>query len=170
MKNLIGNSPRHPGLWSNTIGQVSIEHKDASISSLTTHTQGRDELKNVSKQLATLSHQGQWIVLISPPNIGYKKMLAEAGVRMDRILLVHAKDEIETLWAMEKALISGTSSAVICWTSSLDSRDNRRLELVAKNARALGIVIEDASGHLHASPRKPSQANLNQPSLFSGLH
>ncbi|MEI6860396.1 MAG: SulA-like leucine-rich domain-containing protein [Shewanella sp.] len=170
MKNLIGNSPRHPGLWSNSLDQVSIEQSNASITTVITHTQGREELRQVSNQLATLSHQGQWIVLISPPNIGYKKMLAEAGVRMDRVLLVHAKDEVETLWAMEKALTSGTSSAVICWTQVLDSRDNRRLKLVEKSARALGIVIEDANSHLHAKAHSQTNAQFGQASLFGSLH
>ncbi|AQS35484.1 Cell division inhibitor SulA [Shewanella psychrophila] len=170
MKNLIGNSPRHPGLWSNPLDQVSIEQGNASITTVSTHTQGRVELRKVSNQLATLSHQGQWIVLISPPNMGYKQMLAEAGVRMDRVLLVHAKDEVETLWAMEKALTSGTSSAVICWTQALDSRDNRRLKLVEKSARALGIVIEDANSHLHAKPHSQTDTHFSQASLFGSLH
>ncbi|MPY25410.1 cell division protein [Shewanella psychropiezotolerans] len=170
MKNLIGNSPRHPGLWTNPLDQASITQECGSITTVSTHTQGRVELKKVSNRLATLSHQGQWIVLISPPNIGYKQMLAEAGVRMDRVLLVHAKDEIETLWAMEKALISGTSSAVICWTQVLDSRDNRRLRLVEKSARALGIVIEDANSHLHAKAHEQTDAHFNQACLFGSLH
>ncbi|CAM3402887.1 cell division inhibitor SulA [Shewanella violacea] len=170
MKNMIGNSPRHPGLWTNPLNQASIEQECGSITTVTSYTQGRVELKQVSNQLATLSHQGQWIVLISPPNIGYKQMLAEAGVRMDRVLLVHAKDEIETLWAMEKALISGTSSAVICWTQALDSRDNRRLKLVEKSARALGIVIEDANNHLHSKAHTQRDTHFSQASLFGSLH
>ncbi|WP_299797744.1 cell division inhibitor SulA [uncultured Shewanella sp.] len=170
MKSLVGNSPRHPGLWVNPEDSLSSELQGCSVSSVTTHTQGRDELKMVSAQLASLSHQGQWIVLISPPNIGYKQVLTDAGVRMDRVLLVHGKDEVETLWAMEKALTSGTSSAVISWTHSLDARDNRRLQIVAKRARAVGIVIEDANAHLHGKAHASSIDALNQPTLFGSLH
>ncbi len=168
MKTLIGISPKHPGLWIDTADQLPAAKECVSVTTMTTHTQGRDELQRVSNQLASLSHQGQWIVLISPPNIGYKKLLADAGVRMDRVLLVHGKDEVETLWAMEKALTSGTSSAVISWTPSLDARDNRRLQLVAKSARALGIVIEDANSHeqvIHKSCK-----DVRQASLFAALH
>ncbi|WP_076413359.1 cell division inhibitor SulA [Shewanella sp. UCD-KL12] len=168
MKTLIGISPKHPGLWIDTADQLPAAKECTSITTMTTHTQGREELKKVSNQLASLSHQGQWIVLISPPNIGYKKLLAEAGVRMDRVLLVHAKDEFETLWAMEKALTSGTSSAVISWTPSLDTRDNRRLQLVAKSARALGIVIEDAQTHEQVMHN--TDIDVRQASLFAALH
>ncbi|MGS0681459.1 cell division inhibitor SulA [Shewanella sp. 125m-7] len=142
MNKLIGTSPRHPGLWQDMPSTNMTSNATNHITTMVTQTQGRDELTQISAQLSQLSQQGRWIVLISPPNIGYKQMLAAAGVRMDRILLVHAKDEVETLWAMEKALTSGTSSAVITWTNALDARDSRRLQLVAKSARAAGILIE----------------------------
>jgi cell division inhibitor SulA len=61
---------------------------------------------------------------------------------MDRVLQVRARDEVEALWAMEKALTSGTSSAVISWVEQLDHKDKRRLQLVAKSARAMGFVLE----------------------------
>ncbi|MCL1112166.1 MULTISPECIES: cell division inhibitor SulA [Shewanella] len=168
MNKLMGTAPRHPGLW------VDVTEADMyssqTIQTLQTVTQGESELGQLCSQLASLSQQGRWIVLISPPHIGYKHMLANAGVRMDRILLVHTKDEVETLWAMEKALTSGTSSAVITWTSSLDARDSRRLEIVAKSARALGVVIEDVNTH---SPEKHHLINPTSPSAtsnFAGFH
>jgi len=91
-------------------------------------------------------------------------------VRMDRILLVHTKDEVETLWAMEKALTSGTSSAVVTWTSSLDARDSRRLEIVAKSARALGVVIEDVNAHLPHKHQLVSPTLINGTSNFCSFH
>lgn len=170
MNTLIGNSPRHPGLWLERKNNHSRQLQASGVSTITTHTQGRNELKKVSDQLATLSQQGQWIVLINPPNIGYKQILAEAGVNMNRVLLVHAKDEVETLWAMEKALTSGTSSAVLCWTQSLDARDNRRLQIVAKSARALGIVIEDTTANLYTNNRNNTLDPAIQQSLFCSMH
>ncbi|QYK01531.1 cell division inhibitor SulA [Shewanella psychrotolerans] len=169
MNNLIGNAPRHPGLWVDINKQLKPSHPN-TISTVSSSTQGRQELQALTPQLARLSQQGQWVVLISPPNIGYKQMLADAGVRMDRILLVHTKDEVEALWAMEKALTSGTSSAVISWTQSLDARDNRRLQIVAKNTRALGVVIEDANSHLPVTARMQDDLGIQQACLFSSLH
>lgn len=49
---------------------------------------------------------------------------------------------------MEKALTSGTSSAVIAWSAPLDHRGNRRLQLVAKSAKAWGCLIENVNTHL----------------------
>jgi len=168
MNKLLGNAPRHPGLWRDLPADNAGDH--AEISMLATQDQGRNELKQLCPQLAQLSHQGRWIVLISPPNIGYKTLLAQAGVRMDRVLLVHAKDEVETLWAMERALTNGTSSAVLCWTSGLDPRDQRRLQLVAKSAVAMGVVFEDVNTHSHANSCHPGAVPLAVTSLSHPLH
>ena len=59
-------------------------------------------------------------------------------------VLVHTKNDVEALWAMEKALTNGTSSAVICWISTLDQRDLRRLQLVNKSACAKGIILQSS--------------------------
>jgi len=143
MSIMTGNAPRHPGLWTDTSIAGNQPWQHTGISSLASHSQGRQELLRLCPQLAQLSQQGRWIVLINAPaNIGYKETLARAGVRMDRVLLVRTKDEIEALWATERALTNGTSSAVISWINSLDARDNRRLQLVARNARAMGVVLE----------------------------
>ncbi|MCL1056555.1 cell division protein [Shewanella gelidimarina] len=170
MNKLLGVSPRHPGLWQDIPAQAMSKKVNTDIETMVSHTQGRTELKQISGQLAQLSQQGRWIVLISPPNIGYKQMLASAGVRMDRILLVHAKDEFETLWAMEKALTSGTSSAVITWTNEVDARDSRRLQLVAKSAQAVGIIIENANAHLPDSTINTQDEDFKQGSLFAAVH
>ncbi len=167
MNKLISSVSHHPGLWTQKAPNLSADWQQADINTIASTTQGQNELRQLAPQLAQLSQQGRWIVLISPANIGYKQMLAQAGVRMDRVLLVHAKDEVETLWAMEKALTSGTSSAVIGWTECLDSKDQRRLELVAKSARALGIVFENASAH---SPSTSLNKDIEQQNLFSSLH
>ena len=133
----------HPGVWSQP--QSSCTEPLQNIQTHSAVDGGEKELKAVSSELARLSHQGRWIVLINPKSQCYKSILAHSGVKMDRVLLVHTKDDIEALWALEKALTNGTSSAVICWTSSLDERDNRRLQLVNKSARAMGIVLLDKS-------------------------
>jgi cell division inhibitor SulA len=168
MNKVMGIAPRHPGLWVDLT--ETEQYGNQTIQTLQTVTQGEAELSQLCGQLASLSQQGRWIVLISPPHIGYKHMLASAGVRMDRILLVHTKDEVETLWAMEQALTSGTSSAVITWTSSLDARDSRRLEIVAKSARALGVVIEDVNAHLPQKHRLVSSILTNGTSNFCSFH
>lgn len=168
MNKLMGTAPRHPGMWIDKPALASNGYQP--IATLSTQTHGVAELGQLCAQLAILSQQGRWIVLISPPHIAYKQLLANAGVRMDRILLVHAKDEVETLWAMEKALTSGTSSAVITWTTPLDERDSRRLQIVAKSARALGVIIEDVNTHLPENLGLNARINPRTSQQISAIH
>ncbi|MGL4613391.1 MAG: cell division inhibitor SulA [Shewanella sp.] len=170
MNKLLGNAPRHPGLWLDNVRNTDNNWQNTPITCIPTQTQGRHELTQLCSQLAQLSQQGRWVVLINPPSIGYKPLLTSAGVRMDRILLVHTKDAVETLWAMEKALTSGTSSAVITWTSPLDARDGRRLQLVAKSARAMGIVLEEVNGHLLCDTRNLPHEQIKHTLFGSAVH
>ncbi len=162
---LTSTPAHHPGLWH--YQEASTPQLDAlnhSITIINTQSQGTEELRHVSHDLASLSQKGRWIVLISPPNIGYKSLLEKAGVRMDRILLVHAKDEVESLWAMEKALTSGTCSAVITWTKELNSRDNRRLQIIANKACATGYILDKKE---NISPNMTQAESLR---LYSTKH
>ncbi|NKF52152.1 cell division protein [Shewanella sp. WXL01] len=170
MNNLMGNAPRHPGMWTDGSTGCTDLQAQPSINTVRSKTQGEQELKALAPQLATLSFQGRWIVLINPPHISYKQLLANAGVRTDRVLLVHAKDEIETLWATEKALTSGTSSAVVSWTSNLDDRDSRRLQLVAKSARALGLVIQEQQASELANQAVNPASITGKMNNFAAIH
>lgn len=165
MNNIMGTAPRHPGLWQAHSSAVS-----GQIHTLQSDDQGLNALSSCAQQLAQLSQEGRWIVLINAPKFGYRQLLASAGVRMDRVLLVRARDEVETLWAMEKALTSGTCSAVITWSQPLDARDHRRLQLVAKSARATGWLIEDVNTHSQASQGTESRGNFSPTYTFPGFH
>ncbi|WP_165905063.1 cell division inhibitor SulA [Parashewanella curva] len=143
----------HPGLW-----QSDNVWQPQAINTVQTQSYGLTELQTLSPQLAQLSHQGRWLVLINPPSNNFKTILAKAGIAIDKVLLVHTKDEVETLWAMEKALTSGTSSAAICWTSSLDMKDKRRLQLITKSARAMGIIFETEAEILPSLTETPIMA------------
>ncbi|MCL1077872.1 cell division protein [Parashewanella spongiae] len=128
----------HPGIWQT----ATTTNQPQTVSTMSSDTSGIDELIQLSSKMAQLSKLGRWIVLINPPSIDYKSILSQAGVSMNKVLLVHARDDVESLWAMEKALTSGTNSAVICWAAELDAKDNRRLELVNKSAKAIGIILQ----------------------------
>ncbi|WP_394129232.1 cell division inhibitor SulA [Shewanella maritima] len=170
MNKLLGTAPKHPGLWRDEHFNSAEVAAPTSINTVRSTSHGQDELSALAPQLATLSKQGRWIVLINPPHIHYKQMLANAGVQMDKVLLVHSKDEVETLWATEKALTNGTSSAVVTWINDLDQRDNRRLQLVAKSARALGLVIQ-AQAETSTNPTSFAVSNMVSPATnFTSFH
>ncbi|GLP95960.1 SulA-like leucine-rich domain-containing protein [Paraferrimonas sedimenticola] len=168
MKKLLGNAPRHPGMWksnSNSANQGPV------VNHVQVKDQGADEFAEIASKLAQLSRAGQWLVMVAPPTWQYKQMLIEAGVAIDKVLLVHPKDDIDALWAIEKALTSGTCSAVVGWVNGLDQRDSRRLQLAAANAQAVAYLMqpEYASGHLPAS-NAISQVSHSKSNSSQSLH
>lgn len=73
-----------------------------------------------------------WIAWISPPFVPYAPALAAAGVDLARLLLVHAGNDTETLWAAEQALRSGSCRLVMAWAARAEASRLRRLQLAAE--------------------------------------
>jgi cell division inhibitor SulA/protein ImuA len=46
----------------------------------------------------------KWAALVSPPYIPYAPALARAGIDLTKLLMVHSRREMDTLWAIEQAL------------------------------------------------------------------
>lgn len=124
-------------------------------------------LKMLAPTLATLSQQGRWIVLIGAPKSEIKQLLAEYGIASNKVLLVHPKDQIDALWAMEQALMTGTSSAVLGWPGAIEQRDIKRLQIAAKNSSALAFIFKDGDEcnnqvlNCHITNQPCQQVNLN---------
>lgn len=153
-----GMVPQHPGIWKNTSSSLKI----SKITTIKSSNHGIDTILHHAQTLAQLSIQPRWIVLINAPNkINIKNILANAGVKMERVLLVKTKDEVETLWAMEKTLLNGNSSAVITWSEPLDLKDNRRLQIVAKSARAQAWLIENVKYDLQSDLSYQTEITTN---------
>ncbi|BDY03122.1 SulA-like leucine-rich domain-containing protein [Ferrimonas sp. YFM] len=133
MKSRQATQYRHPGLW-----QGSWNH-GASLNKL---EDGIETLTRLAPELAELSRKERWLVLVNPPAFGWKRILKEAGVAMDRILLVRCQDEVEGQWAVEQALSGRTCSAVLAWLPTIAARDWRRLELASRRADCCGYLFQ----------------------------
>lgn len=121
-----------------------------------------NELNLLAPTLAQLSEQGRWIVLVGAPKQTTNYLNTIPGLDSARILLVHPNDQTDALWAMEQALMSGNSSAVLGWPGQINSRDQKRLRLAAKRTSALAFVFSETDV---ASP----DINLNYQDDLSGL-
>jgi cell division inhibitor SulA len=104
---------------------------------------GIGELRLLGPALARLSREQRWIVWVNPPHIPYAPALAALGLDVGKVLLVHPRNHDETLWAVEQALKSGTSSAVLAWLdeTKLTATDIRRLKLAAKRGATLAVLF-----------------------------
>lgn len=118
----------------------------AGLTELLHDQRGIGEMRLLLPALAHLSRETPaWIALIGPPHMPCADALAAAGVDIDRILLVHAADHADVLWATEQALRSGTCSAVLAWPDSARVRapDLRRLQIAARASSTWCVLARD---------------------------
>jgi cell division inhibitor SulA/protein ImuA len=116
---------------------------------------GVGELRLLLPALARLGRQQQWLAWIAPPYVPYAPALAAHGISLSRTLVVHPRNETDTLWAIEQALRSGTCGAVLAWADalpSLNERHLRRLQLAAEAGRAWGVIFTGARNAASSSP------------------
>ena len=129
----------------------------AGLSELLIGTPGIGELRLLLPALARLSRdEARWIVWVAPPFLPYAPALANAGVVLNKVLLVHPPQG-EALWAAERALKGGAASAVLAWLpeAALGTGTLRRLQLAAQTGRAWATLFRPVG-----AARQPSMAEL----------
>ena len=120
----------------------------AGLVELLSAQMGIGELRLLGPALAQLSVQERrWITWINPPHIPYAPALAEIGIDIDKMLLVHPKTHEDALWALEQAVKSGGCSAALAWLdeSKLAAKDVRRLKLAARRGGALAVLFRPST-------------------------
>lgn len=99
---------------------------------------------------AHVGSAGGWIVCVSPPYVPYAPALAEWGIDVSRVLVVHGAGATE--WAMNQALRSGACSAVLGWANPRDPHALRRLQLAAEQSQSLAVLFRPLQAGLSPSP------------------
>ncbi len=114
--------------------------------------QGIGEFSLLLPALQRVTADKQWAALINPPYIPYAPALANAGIKLDHLLIVECKDDAETLWACEQVLRAGVFAAVISWVKRSSAQKQRRLQLAAEAGRAWATMYRPAIARKEHSP------------------
>jgi len=93
-----------------------------------------------------------WAALINPPHIPYAPALSNAGLALDRLLIVNSGDDINTLWAAEQTLRSGLFGAVVVWVQKSSAQRQRRLQLAAETGGSWATVYRPLHACKEHSP------------------
>ena len=117
---------------------------------LTSHS-GLGELQLWLPVLAQLTGalQARWSAFIGPPFRPFAPAFAAAGVRLDRLLIVHPP---QPLWATEQALRSGACDLVFSWVARATVPELRRLALATEQGLSAGVLFRPASAEQESSP------------------
>ncbi|WP_163936494.1 hypothetical protein [Paraferrimonas sp. SM1919] len=132
----------HPGLWGHEIKSQQIQPVQLTIANAKEYQQ---VLPEALAKLSQLSQLGQWIMLVGNATAQFKRQLATAGVNLNRVLMVHPKDQFDAIFATEQAMVSKNCSAVIAFTETLNQIDVKRMQRLNKSARCATFVFQGVS-------------------------
>lgn len=122
-----------------------------AITELMPDTAGIGELSLLLPALAQLTRAGQYLAWIAPPYLPCPAALLQAGIALERLLLIRA-DTQSGLWAAEQLLRCPGIGAVLAWPVSLDDRRVRRLQLAAEAGGGCGMLYRPARAAQLPSP------------------
>lgn len=91
--------------------------------------------------LAQLSKDDRWFAWIAPPKKMPKQWLIEAGIDINKIIVLQPRGENSALQLAEKALKTGTCHAVISWPDQLNNDEFEQLQSAAKQGSSHAILI-----------------------------
>jgi cell division inhibitor SulA/protein ImuA len=94
----------------------------------------------------------KWVAMVAPPYTPYAPALTRAGLDLARLLVIHSRRDMDTLWAMEQALRSRTCAAVVGWSESVDETSLRRLQLAAEVSESWAVLFRSADLRSSRSP------------------
>ncbi len=92
--------------------------------------------------LAQLSRDDRWFAWIAPPLKLPKHWLLEAGIDINKIMMLQPRGSHDTLALARKALATGTCHAVISWPRQISQEQLAQLEDAARHGRSHAILIQ----------------------------
>ena len=119
---------------------------------------GIGEVTFLAGALAKASEGSRLIAWINPPHLPYAPALAQAGIALDRCLVVRPANREDALWAAEQALKSGACGAVMLWLDEGATRRHdeyaclRRLQMSAESGRSMGVLYRSTAAEKVSTP------------------
>ena len=99
----------------------------------------------ITPALVALDHEQRWQAWVAPTGIPYAPALANAGINLSKMLLIHPPARNDLLWTIEQSLGSNICSAVLSWPQRLHGTASRRLQLAAERGRSWGLCFYSCS-------------------------
>lgn len=114
--------------------------------------EGIGELRLIVPALKKICQQGRDIVFVRPPHLPYPPALSNAGLPLNRIVLIEPDNDENARWVAEQTLREGAAGAVLLWSDSTKNLALRRLQLAAQESGALTFLYRSPGVLDVASP------------------
>ncbi|MBH1928612.1 SOS-induced cell division inhibitor SulA [Serratia rubidaea] len=105
------------------------------------------------QQLAT---QSRWLLWLTPQQKLSKLWLQRSGLPADKVVQLSQISPINTVDAMEKALLTGNYSAVLGWLPELTAEDRLKLQRAAEQGHAYGFIMRPQRDTIPAQGQFPT--------------
>ena len=122
-----------------------------ALSEILLQQQGIGELSLVMPALAGLEEEAGALALVAPPMKPNAPAWRQAGIPLDRLLVVEAS-ATDAPWACEQLLASHGVAALLAWLPEVDARSLRRLQLAAEAQSGLAFIMRPDRYATMASP------------------
>jgi cell division inhibitor SulA/protein ImuA len=120
---------------------------------------GIGEITFLAGALARAAEGNRLIAWVNAPYLPYAPALAQAGIPLERCLVVKPANRDDALWTAEQALKSGACGAVLLWLreeSGARRHDEyawlRRLQMAAESGRAMAIHFRSTAAERLSTP------------------
>jgi len=148
---LQANSNTHSVILKNKAVQkvVSIATKEpknrsglaGSVTEIVVQNDNFTNIPMLMPLLAQLSQDDRWFVWIAPPVLLPKQLLLDAGIDLNKVILLNPDNKHSTYALAKQALSTGTSHSVISWPGYLSEEEFNELENAAQQGQSHGIII-----------------------------
>ncbi len=126
------------------------------VTEILSSQQAIGEVSLLLPALSQVTKDNQWAAFINPPYVPYAPALSNAGIRLDRLLIIDSKNDTNTLWAAEQVLRAGLFASVVAWVDRTSAQKQRRLQLAAETGKTWATVyrpLRDACEHSPVAAR-----------------
>lgn len=121
---------------------------------------GIGEIGFLCGALARTAEGRRMIAWVDPPHLPYAPALAQAGIALDRCVVVRPANREDALWAAEQSLRSGACGAVLLWLGAnggvrLPNSEYawlRRLQMAAQAGRAMAVLFRPGAAESASTP------------------
>ncbi len=113
---------------------------------------GIGEISLLLPALQQVTSNNQWAAFVNPPYLPYAPALANAGINLERLLIINTNSDDDTLWAAEQLLRAGIFESVVGWVNRTTAQKQRRLQLAAELGKTWATLYRPANAQNQHSP------------------
>ena len=118
---------------------------------------GIGEVGFLAGALARAAEDERMVAWINPPYLPYAPALAQAGLPLERCLVIRPADREDALWAAEQSLKAGACGAVLAWMEPTRAQPEdyawmRRLQLAAHAGNAMAVLYRSTAAERLSTP------------------